>query len=260
MVVEVVGAVETGLIAVGAVGIFHRELAHTNQTAARSWLVAPLRLEVIHLLWELAPRVDQLAQEVSYHLFVRHRQDHVAATAIVEATHLRTDLVIAPRLAPEVGGVHDWHQHLLRTDRVHLFTNDLGDAHVDAHAEREERVDSRTERSNVPSTEQEAMRRHLRVGGVLPEGRKEEFAHAHGVNPTRARGSRSGGVRVRLGGGGRSRSREPSEGRPAQLGSPPWPGVVHACARRPCVFRRHSRSPRPCRGAAPVCRRDPRSQ
>jgi hypothetical protein len=33
----------------------HRELAHTNESATRSWLVAPLGLEVVHLLWELAP-------------------------------------------------------------------------------------------------------------------------------------------------------------------------------------------------------------
>ena len=90
---------------------------------------------MIHLLWELSPRVDQLAKQVGHHLFVRHRQDHVTAATIVEATHLWADLVVAPRLAPEVGRVHDRHQHLLRTDRIHLFTDHLGDAHVDAHAE-----------------------------------------------------------------------------------------------------------------------------
>ena len=157
MVVELVGAVEARLITVGAVGILHRELAHANKSAARSWLVAPLGLEVIHLLWELAPRVDQLAQQVSDDLLVRHRQHHVTATAIVEAAHLWADLVVAPRLAPEVGGMHDRHQHLLRADRIHLFADHLGDAHVDAHAKREEGVDSGTERSNVPSTKQEPM-------------------------------------------------------------------------------------------------------
>ena len=138
VVVEVVGAVEARLVTVGAVGVLHRELAHANESAARAWLVAPLRLEVIHLLWELSPRVDQLAKQVGHHLFVRHRQDHVAAAAIVEAAHLWADLVVAPRLAPEVGRVHDRHQHLLRADRIHLFTDHLGDAHVDAHAEWEE--------------------------------------------------------------------------------------------------------------------------
>ena len=193
VVVEVVGAIEASLITVGAVGVLHRELAHANESAARAWLVAPLRLEVIHLLWELAPRVDQLAKQVGHYLFVRHRQDHVTATTIVEAAHLWADLVVAPSLAPEVGRVHDRHQHLLRTDRIHLFTDHLGDAHVDAHAEWEERVDSSAQRPNVASAQQEAVRGHLRVGGVLPKGREEEFTHAHEVNPTRARGSRSGG-------------------------------------------------------------------
>ena len=58
VVVELVGAVEARLITVGAVGVLHRELAHANESTARSWFVAPLGLEVVHLLWELAPRVD----------------------------------------------------------------------------------------------------------------------------------------------------------------------------------------------------------
>ena len=61
VVVEVVRALEASLVTICRVGILHRELPHADEATTRSGLVAPLRLEVIHLLGELAPRADQLA-------------------------------------------------------------------------------------------------------------------------------------------------------------------------------------------------------
>ena len=135
---------------------------------------------MIHLLRQLTPRANQLAEEIGNHLFMRHCKDHVASTTILESPHLGSDLVVTARLAPEVGRMHHGHQHLLGADRVHLFANHLGDVHVDAHPERQEGVDSRAERPNVAGAQQEAMRWHLRVGGVLAQRRKEERSDPHG--------------------------------------------------------------------------------
>ena len=46
-VLRLVAGVEPGLVAVGAVGVLHHELADADETATRPRLVAPLRLEVL---------------------------------------------------------------------------------------------------------------------------------------------------------------------------------------------------------------------
>ena len=180
MIVASVRAIEPRLVAIGGVGVLHGELAHADQATARTRLITPLCLEVIDLLRELAPRADELAQQIGNDLFVGHRKDHVAISAILESAHLWADLVVAPRLAPKVGWVHHRHEHLLPVDGVHLFADDLGDPLVDAHAEGEKRVDSSAERTNVSGAQEEAMRWHLRVGRVLALRREEEVADAHG--------------------------------------------------------------------------------
>ena len=138
MVVERVRVIEPCLITISRIGILHRELAHANEATARTGFIAPFCLEVIDLLRQLSPRTDELAEKVGHHLFVRHGENHVASATIFESTHLRANLVVSSRLPPEIGGVNDWHQHLLSTDGVHLFSDHLGHVHIDAHAERKE--------------------------------------------------------------------------------------------------------------------------
>ena len=136
--------IEPCLITIRRIGVLHRELAHANQATARTGFISPLCLEVIDLLRKLSPGAHQFAKEVGHHLFVRHGENHVASATIFETTHLRANLVVSSRLPPEIGGVNDRHQHLLPTDGVHLFTDHLGHVHIDAHAERQERVDPST--------------------------------------------------------------------------------------------------------------------
>ena len=136
--------IEPCLITIRRIGVLHRELAHTDQATARAGFIAPLCLKVIDLLRKLSPGVHQLAKEVGHHLFVRHGENHVASTTIFETTHLRADLIVSSCLPPEIGRVNDRHQHLLSADGVHLFSDHLRHVHIDAHAERKERIDPST--------------------------------------------------------------------------------------------------------------------
>ena len=142
-VLRLVAGVETGLVAVGAVGVLHDELADPDEPATGARLVPPLRLEVVDLLRQLPPRLDDVGQQQADDLLVGHRQDHVPPVAVLEAGQLGADRVVAAARAPDVGRVDDRHLHLLPADPVLLLADDLLDAVVDALAERQQRSRSR---------------------------------------------------------------------------------------------------------------------
>ena len=174
-----VADVEAGLVAVAAVGVLHDELADADEPAAGARLVAPLRLEVVDHHRQLAIRLDDVGQQQADDLLVGHRQDHVAAVAVLEPGQLGPDRVVAAARPPDVGRVDDRHLHLLAADPVHLLADDLLDALVDPEPERQQRVDPGAELADVAGPDEQPVRRHLGVGRVVAQGREEEVGQAH---------------------------------------------------------------------------------
>src|SRR5262249_32470019 len=127
--------VEAGVVAVERVRVLHDELADPEQPAARTGLVAILRLEVVPGLREL-PVALELARVEGEGLLVREREDEVAAGTVLHVEELR-DPVAARRL-PELDGRQHWREPLLRADRVELLADDLLDLPMHAPAERGE--------------------------------------------------------------------------------------------------------------------------
>ena len=164
--------VEPLLVAVERVGVLHHELAHAEQPAARTRLVAHLRLEVVEHLRQLLVRLE-LARVERDRLLVRHREHERAAVAVLDLPELGD--VVAARRLPELGGRHDRHEHLLRADRVHLLADDLDDLLVDAPAERQERPEAGAHLADEPAAHEQLVAHGLRVGGSLAQGRKEEL-------------------------------------------------------------------------------------
>ena len=201
-VLRPVAHVQAGLVAVAAVGVLHHELADADQAASCPRLVAPLRLEVIDLHRQLAIRLDDVGQQQGDDLLVGHREDHVAAVAVLEAAQLRADRVVAAAGPPDVGRMHDRHLHLLGADAVLLLADDLLDAVVDPLAERQQRVDPRTQLADVAGAQQQPMGGHLGVGRVVAKRGEEEVGQAHGrvriaatdLVATEAQDRRSGGA------------------------------------------------------------------
>ncbi len=236
---RLVAGVEARLVAIAAVGILHHEFANADEPAARARLVPPLGLEVIDHHRQLTPGLDDVGQQQPDDLLVGHRQDHLAPVAILEPGQLGADRVVASAGLPDVGRMDDRHLHLLAADPVHLLADDLLDALVDTEAERQQRVDPRSELADIARPQQQAMRRHLRIGGVVAQAREEEVGQTHprriaGAAP-RARQSRPVTRLVQRGRGRRRRARAiAGVGDAQRTGTPSWSGRswLRACTLR----------------------------
>jgi hypothetical protein len=201
LVVLLVALVEPGPVAVERVRVFHHELADTDEAAPGTGLVAELRLEVIDDHRQLAIAAHQVAREVGDDLLVRHRDHGIATGAVLEADHLGPDLLVATRLAPQLGRMDDGHLHLLAADPVDLLADDLFHPLRHAEAQRQQRVQPRAQLADVPGAQQQPMRRHLRLGRIVAKRGEEQVGETHrgriaaciGRSPERIDG---GGTRV----------------------------------------------------------------
>jgi len=163
--VLLVAALQPPHVTVEAVGVLHDELACAQHAALGPRLVAFLRLEVVPELGQLLVAAHLARRDPGDDLLVGHRQGHVGALAVLEAEHLLADLLPAPRLLPELGGMHDRHEELLATDGVHLIADDGLDLAHDAPAGRQEDVDAGGELAH------EAGAHHQLVADGLGAGR-----------------------------------------------------------------------------------------
>ena len=160
------------LVTVERVGVLHDELADPQESAARTRLVAILRLEVVPELRQIAVALE-LARVERDRLFVGQRQDEVSTGPILHTEDLRNRQ--AARCLPELGGSEDGHQHLLAADRVHLLADDLLDLPVDAPAERRERPEARRDLADEASADEQLVAHRFGIARILPEGRDEEL-------------------------------------------------------------------------------------
>src|SRR5262249_48521606 len=173
-----VRTVESGQVGIERVGVFHQELTRAQHPGARSRRVAFLRMDVIPDLRQAGVGADLWGGQPGDDLFVRHAQAHVGALAVLELEHLG-DVVPAPRLLPDLGGVHHGHGDLLPADRVHLFPDDRVDLVEDALAEGKVDVDAGRELPHESGPQHELVAQRLRLGRLLPQGGNEGLAEPH---------------------------------------------------------------------------------
>ncbi len=177
---RLVAGIETVVVAIAAVGVLHDELADADQPTPAARLVAELRLEVVDDHGQLAIRLDDVLEEQRDDLLVSHRQDHVPFAAVLEADHLRADLEVATAVLPDLGRMDHRHLHLLAADPVDLLADHLLDAVGRPFAQGQQRVDARSELTDIAGAQQQSMRRHLRFGWVVAQGGEEEGRKSHG--------------------------------------------------------------------------------
>ena len=192
--------VEAGLVPVERVRVLHDELADPQQAAARTRLVAVLRLEVVPGLRQLAVALE-LERVEGERLLVREREDVVAAVPVLELEELGD--AVAARRDPELGGRQHRREHLLRADRVHLLADDLLHLPVHAPAERQERPEAGADLADEAAADEQLVRERLGVGGRVAQGRQVELGgaldHPQEVSETSAAEGGPSGIFARAG-------------------------------------------------------------
>ena len=163
---------EAGLVAVERVGVLHDELPHPQQPAPGARLVTALRLEVVERLRQVA--VGAELREVERHrLLVRHREDEVAAAAVLQPEELGDP--DAPGLLPQLGGREHRHQHLLGADPVHLLPDHLHDLLVVFQPAGQEAPQAGADLADQPGPDEQLVGDRLGVRGVVAQGRQEQL-------------------------------------------------------------------------------------
>ena len=180
-VLRPVAGVEAGLVAVAAVGVLHDELADADQPAARARLVAPFRLEVVDLhrrAGDTTSRCRRGARPTTSSWVIARTMSRPLRSLNRPSSGPMASY--RPLARHTSAGMDDRHLHLLRADPVLLLADDLLDAVVDPLAQGQQRIDARPELADVAGALQQAMRGHLRIGGVVAERGEEQVGESHG--------------------------------------------------------------------------------
>ena len=128
----VVGVPRAGRVEIEAVGVLHQKLAPAHDAKARPDLVTEFPLDVVEQFRQIAIALDRGADDFGYLFFVGRAVQHLAVVAVADAQHLLAVIVIAPALAPQLGGLDRRHQDFLGTGAVLLLADDRLDLFQDA--------------------------------------------------------------------------------------------------------------------------------
>jgi len=175
---RVVRGVEPRLVEVEGIGVFHRELAHADEAAARPLLVAELVLDLVQRRGQVAIGLRVVAEEARDHLLVRGAEHHHALAPVEHLEQRVAEEAEAPALLPDLGGLDGGQQHLLRPSSVHLLANHLLDAPLGPHAQRHVGVDARRELIDEPRAQQQVQVLGIGIGALAPR-MPEQPRHSH---------------------------------------------------------------------------------
>ncbi len=167
------------VVEVEAVGVLHQELPPAHHAEARTDLVAELPLDVVQDLRQLPVAFHRLAHQVGDHLLIGRPIQQVAVVAVGDAQHLLAVIVVAPALAPQLGGLDGRHQAFLRPRRVLLGAHDALDVAQDAVAQGQPGVDAGRGLPHQPGAQHQPMRGDLRLGGNFLQGGNQAVRQTH---------------------------------------------------------------------------------
>ena len=190
---RLVRAQHARLVGIERIRVLHDELARAHHAEARPDLVAELGLDLVEVDRQLPVAADLPAHDVGDHLLVRGADDEVALVPVFEPQHVGPHLLPAPGLLPQLGRLHDGHQHLEGARAVHLFAHDLLRAAQREEAERHPRVQAGAElpyhagAQHQPDAGDVGFRRGFLQGGEveLRRAHRAVFARENGIVPDR---------------------------------------------------------------------------
>ena len=148
------GEVQSGLIDVEGIGIFHEKLAHPQQSAARPRLIAELRTDLVPTLRQLTVAVQIGFRDCSEEFFVRHREAVLAAAAVGESKHRFVDGIPAATRTPQIGRMQARQQEFLGSGGPHLVPEDALQPRQAPAAERQITVEASAKLTDEPGAHQ----------------------------------------------------------------------------------------------------------
>ena len=180
--VAVVGVQRVFLGQVEVVAVLHQELAPPHHAEARADLVTELPLDVVKRHRQRFVAFHMRTEDVGDHLLVRGAVQHVALVPVADAQHLLPVIVIAARLAPQVGGLQRGHQKRDVPRALLLLVHDLLDPAQHAISQRQPRIDAGRLLLDHTRAQHVAVRDDLRLGGVFLQNGQEITGKAHLVS------------------------------------------------------------------------------
>src|SRR5665213_4615829 len=106
------------------IGVLHDELAAAHDAEARPYFIAELQLDLVEIDRQLAIALELTPRDIGDDLFVRRADDEVALVAVLQAQQLRSVLIPATRLLPELSGLNRAQQQFQGAGAIHLLAND----------------------------------------------------------------------------------------------------------------------------------------
>ena len=175
----VVRDLETFIRHIEGVGILHDELTTAQNSGTWTCLIAVLRLNLVERNRQiLVGRILTLDHQGEHLLMSRAKQ------VVIFPTILQPEQVAAI-LGPPIGLLIRLPRqkrrevHLLETSRIHLFANDALDISVGDVAKWQPREDSRCNSSDVATTHEKSVARHLSISRILTQRAKEQIRQTH---------------------------------------------------------------------------------
>ncbi len=175
-----VAPVRARRVHVERIGVLHQELLRAHEAEARPRLVAVLPLDLVDRQRQLAVGRDDALGDVGEDLLGGRPHRELALGAVLEAEHVRAHHVPAARRAPQLGGLEDRRDDLLRARAVHLLADDLLDLLQRAHAERQVGVETARNLAHQARAHEQAVRINFRVLRVLPQRLNQRLCPFHG--------------------------------------------------------------------------------
>ena len=179
---SVVAALQTFVVEVKAVRVFHDKFATAQQPSARAGFVAILGLNLIQPNGQIFVAAVQIFHQQREHLFMGRAEQVIHSAAVLQAKQ------VWPIVRPAAGGVvgltgqQRRKVHLLGADGVHFFAHDVFDALQNAQTQRQPGVSTWGSATDISGPQQQAMTRDFGLGGVVTQcahkERRQTMNHA----------------------------------------------------------------------------------
>ena len=158
------------------ISVLHGELAHADQSAAGTRLVAVLRLDLVDHKRKIGIRFRDIPRKVYGGLFMRHTENHFRAVAIGKPSHLAPDARVSAGLFPERSRHHDGEKNFLSAYAIHFFPQNIFDFAHDAFRGGKKRITARTHKLHVTALHHKGMACDLTILRRFLESRAEQIS------------------------------------------------------------------------------------